>query len=121
VVTEQISGRVLVVEDEPAIARLLQVKLSASGFDVTLAGDGDEALVAAFADPFDVVIADVMMPRMDGFELVRRLRFDLRTEDVSIIMLTARGLRADKLEGLTAGADDYLTKPFDNEELVTRV
>jgi diguanylate cyclase (GGDEF)-like protein len=120
-VTEEITGRVLVVEDEPAIARLLQVELGASGFEVRLAGDGNEALATALEDPPDVVIADVMMPRMGGFELVRHLREDPRTEDVSIIMLTARGLKADKLEGLTAGADDYLTKPFDNEELVTRV
>ncbi len=119
--TEEITGRVLVVEDEPAIARLLQVELGASGFEVRLAGDGNEALAAVVEEVPDVVIADVMMPRMGGFELVRRLREDPRTEDVSIIMLTARGLKADKLEGLTAGADDYLTKPFDNEELVTRV
>ncbi len=119
--TEEITGRVLVVEDEPAIARLLQVELGASGFEVRLAADGNEALAAVAEDVPDVVIADVMMPRMGGFELVRHLREDPRTEDVSIIMLTARGLKADKLEGLTAGADDYLTKPFDNEELVTRV
>jgi DNA-binding response OmpR family regulator len=119
--TDEITGRVLVVEDEAALARLLQVELGASGFDVTLAGDGEEALAAALAEPPDLILADVMMPRMDGFELVRRLRADPLTEDVSIIMLTARGLTADKLEGLTAGADDYLTKPFDNEELVTRV
>ena len=114
-------GACLVVEDEPAIARLLQVELGASGFEVRLAADGTEALAAVAEEVPDVVIADVMMPRMGGFELVRRLREDPRTEDVSIIMLTARGLKADKLEGLTAGADDYLTKPFDNEELVTRV
>jgi PleD family two-component response regulator len=119
--TDEVGGRVLVVEDEPAIARLLQVELGASGFDVALAGDGSEALAACLEDPPDVVIADVMMPRLDGFELVRHLRADPRTESVSIIMLTARGLTADKLVGLTAGADDYLTKPFDNEELVTRV
>ena len=119
--TEEIGGRVLVVEDEPAIARLLQVELGASGFEVTVAGDGGEGLAAALADPPDVVVADVMMPGIDGFELVRRLRADPRTEDVSIIMLTARGLKVDTLEGLTSGADDYLTKPFDNEELVTRI
>ena len=119
--TDEITGRVLVVEDEAALARLFQVELGASGFEVTLAGDGEAALASAVAEPPDLVLADVMMPRMDGFELIRRLRADPRTEDVSIIMLTARGLKADKLEGLTAGADDYLTKPFDNEELVTRL
>jgi DNA-binding response OmpR family regulator len=119
--TDEITGRVLVVEDEAALARLLQVELGASGFEVMLAGDGETALTTALAEPPDLILADVMMPRMDGFELIRRLRADPRTEDVSIIMLTARGLKSDKLEGLTAGADDYLTKPFDNEELVARV
>ncbi|MGZ4114809.1 MAG: GGDEF domain-containing response regulator, partial [Actinomycetota bacterium] len=69
----------------------------------------------------DLVLADVMMPRMDGFEMVRRLRGDPRTEAVSIILVTARGLQTDKLTGLTAGADDYVVKPFDNEELLARV
>ncbi len=119
--TGEITGRILIVEDDAALARLLQVELGASGFEVALAGDGEAALAAAVAEPPDLILADVMMPRMDGFELIRRLRGDPRTEDVSIIMLTARGLKSDKLEGLTAGADDYLTKPFDNEELVTRV
>jgi diguanylate cyclase (GGDEF)-like protein len=112
---------VLVVEDDPAISLLLQVELRASGFDVRTAGNGVDALDAAFASCPDLVLADVMMPGMNGFELVRNLRGDPRTEDVSIVMLTARGMPADKLEGLTAGADDYVVKPFDNEELVARI
>jgi diguanylate cyclase (GGDEF)-like protein len=112
---------VLVVEDDPALARLLQVELTASGFAVRLASDGQEGLAGALEDPPDLVLADVMMPNMTGYELARRLREDPRTEDVSIIMVTARGMKADKLEGLTAGADDYVAKPFDNEELVARV
>ena len=119
--TEEITGRVLVVEDEPAIARLLQVELGASGFEVRLAADGNEALAAVAEEVPDVVIADVMMPRMGGFELVRRLREDPRTEDVSIIMLTARGLKADKLEGFAIGADEYIVKPFDTPELLARI
>ena len=111
----------LVVEDDAALARLLQVELTASGFTVRLASDGQEGLAEALEDPPDLVLADVMMPNMTGFELARRLREDPRTEDVSIIMVTARGMKADKLEGLTAGADDYVVKPFDNEELVARV
>jgi PleD family two-component response regulator len=112
---------VLVVEDDAALARLLQVELSASGFEVRLASDGQEALAGALEDPPDLVLADVMMPNMTGYELTRRLSDDPRTEDISIIMVTARGMKADKLEGLTAGADDYVVKPFDNEELVARV
>ncbi len=113
--------RVLIVEDDTFISRLLEVELSAVGFDVRVAADGEQALAAALEECPDLVLADVMMPHMDGFELTRRLRGDPRTEGVSIIMLTARGLQADKLEGLTAGADDYIVKPFENDELVARV
>ncbi|MEW6059159.1 MAG: response regulator [Actinomycetota bacterium] len=112
---------ILVVEDDRFIARLLHVELSGAGYDVWIANDGVEALEMAFERCPDLVLADVMMPHMDGFEMTRRLRSDPRTEGVSIIMLTARGLAADKLEGLTAGADDYVVKPFDNEELLARV
>jgi diguanylate cyclase (GGDEF)-like protein len=113
--------RILVVEDDPFISRLLSLELSAEGFEVASAGDGQEALEIAFERPPDLVLADVMMPRLDGFELTRRLRGDPRTEGVTIIMLTARGLSADKLEGLASGADDYIVKPFENEEVIARV
>jgi diguanylate cyclase (GGDEF)-like protein len=112
---------VLVVEDDRFIARLLEVELKVAGFRVRIANDGATALQAALEDPPDLVLADVMMPGMDGFELTRRLRDDHRTEGVSIIIVTARGLAADKLTGLTAGADDYIVKPFDNEEMLARV
>jgi diguanylate cyclase (GGDEF)-like protein len=112
---------VLVVEDDRFLSRLLEVELGSAGFVVRTARDGREALDAALADPPDLILADVMMPRMDGFELTRQLRADPRTEDVNIIMVTARGLSADKLTGLTAGADDYIVKPFDNEELLARI
>ena len=113
--------RVLVVEDDPFISRLLTLELGAEGFEVETAADGIEALDQALAAPPDLVLCDVMMPRMDGFELTRRLREDPRTEGTTIIMLTARGLGADKLEGLSSGADDYIVKPFDNEEVIARV
>ncbi len=112
---------ILVVEDDVFLARLLNVELTQSGYVVRIAHDGAEALEAAFERCPDLVLADVMMPTIDGFELVRRLRADPRTEAVSIILVTARGLRTDKLTGLTAGADDYVVKPFDNEELLARV
>lgn len=115
------SGSILVVEDDRFLARLLQVELTGAGFEVHHAGDGVQALEMAFERCPDLVLADVMMPNMDGFELTRRLRHDPRTEGVSIIIVTARGLAADKLTGLTAGADDYIVKPFDNEELIARV
>jgi len=113
--------RVLVVDDDPFIARLLEIELRAIGYDVRLAGDGREALETVAEWIPDLVLADVMMPNMDGFELTRRLRGDSRTASVSVIMLTARGLSADKLEGFSVGADDYIVKPFDTPELMARI
>jgi len=111
----------LVVDDDPFIARLLEIELRAAGYDVRVAADGALALEAARERCPDLVLADVMMPNMDGFELTRRLRQDPRTASVSVIMLTARGLSADKLEGFAIGADDYIVKPFDTPELLARI
>jgi diguanylate cyclase (GGDEF)-like protein len=111
----------LVVDDDPFIARLLEIELRAAGYDVRVAADGALALAAAQERCPDLVLADVMMPNMDGFELTRRLRQDARTATVSVIMLTARGLSADKLEGFAIGADDYIVKPFDTPELLARI
>jgi DNA-binding response OmpR family regulator len=109
------------VDDDPFIARLLEIELKAAGYEVRVASDGQQALTQAQEDCPDLVLADVMMPNMDGFELTRRLRQDSRTAGVSIIMLTARGLSADKLEGFAIGADDYIVKPFDTPELLARI
>lgn len=111
----------LVADDDPFIARLLEIELRAAGYDVRVASDGVEAFELAQERSPDLVLADVMMPNMDGFELTRRLRQDPRTATVSIIMLTARGLSADKLEGFAIGADDYIVKPFDTPELLARI
>jgi diguanylate cyclase (GGDEF)-like protein len=111
----------LVVDDDPFIARLLEIELRAAGYDIRVASDGAQALSLAQERCPDLVLADVMMPNMDGFELTRRLRQDPRTAAVSIIMLTARGLSADKLEGFAIGADDYIVKPFDTPELLARI
>jgi diguanylate cyclase (GGDEF)-like protein len=114
-------GSILVVDDDPFIARLLEIELRAAGYDVRVANDGHQALESARADCPELVLADVMMPNMDGFELTRQLRQDSRTASVSVIMLTARGLSADKLEGFAVGADDYIVKPFDTPELLARI
>jgi len=114
-------GSILVVDDDPFIARLLEIELRAAGYDVRVANDGYQALEMARADCPELVLADVMMPNMDGFEMTRRLRHDSRTTSVSVIMLTARGLSADKLEGFSVGADDYIVKPFDTPELLARI
>jgi diguanylate cyclase (GGDEF)-like protein len=114
-------GSVLVVDDDPFIARLLEIELRAAGYEVRLAHDGEKALAAAREEIPDLVLADVMMPNMDGFEMTRELRRDPRTAGCSVILLTARGLSADKLEGFSVGADDYIVKPFDTPELLARI
>ena len=111
----------LVVDDDAFIARLLEIELSAAGYDVRTAGSGDRALELAFERCPDLIVADVMMPNMDGFELTRQLRMDERTAGTKVILLTARGLSADRLEGFAVGADDYVIKPFDTPELVARI
>jgi diguanylate cyclase (GGDEF)-like protein len=115
------TSSVLVVDDDPFIARLLEIELRAAGFEVRVANDGRQALDMARERCPELVLADVMMPNMDGFELTRQLRQDSRTTSVSVIMLTARGLSADKLEGFSVGADDYIVKPFDTPELLARI
>ncbi len=112
---------VLVVDDDPFIARLLEIELRASGYDVAVAGDGKDALDRIHERVPSLVLCDVMMPNMDGLELTRRLRADPATSGVSVILLTARGLSADKLEGFSVGADDYIVKPFDTPELLARI
>jgi diguanylate cyclase (GGDEF)-like protein len=112
---------ILVVDDDPFIARLLEIELRAAGYEVGTASDGEKALQIVREDCPDLILADVMMPNMDGYELTRRLRLDGRSASVSIILLTARGLSADKLEGFSVGADDYIVKPFDTPELLARI
>jgi len=116
-----VGGSVLVVDDDPFIARLLEIELRAAGYEVRTANDGARALELAREHRPDLILADVMMPTMDGFELTRRLRGDDRTASVSVIMLSARGLSADRIEGLAVGADDYIVKPFETPELIARV
>ncbi len=115
------SERILVVDDDPDIARFIEVNLRAHGYEVVLASDGIDALEKAREAPPSLALVDVMMPRMDGFELVERMRGGVKTANVPVIILTARALTADKVVGLTAGADDYIIKPFDPVELVARV
>jgi DNA-binding response OmpR family regulator len=111
----------LVVDDDAFIARLLEIECTAAGYEVRTAGSGDRALELAQERCPDLILADVMMPNMDGFELTRRLRMDERTAAAKVILLTARGLSADRLEGFAVGADDYVIKPFDTPELLARI
>ena len=113
------SRRVLVVEDDPDIGRLVTLQLAELGCESRLIGDGVTALAEAQAGRYDLVILDVMLPRMDGLEICRRLRSDERC--TPILMLTAKSSEIDRVVGLELGADDYLTKPFSMLELAARV
>ena len=113
--------RVLVVDDDPVILKLLQVNFEMEGFSVLTAGDGVEGLSAAREERPDVIVTDVMMPRMNGIELVTALEADEVTRAIPVILLSARAQAADIVHGLEAGADDYITKPFEPLELVDRV
>jgi len=112
---------VLIADDDRDIVRFVEVNLRLEGFEVITAHDGQDALVKALARQPDLVLLDVMMPRLDGYEVCKRLRADGRSAHIPVIMLTAKSLSADKVLGLTAGADDYIIKPFDPMELVARV
>jgi diguanylate cyclase (GGDEF)-like protein len=112
---------VLVVDDDVDIARFIEINLRLEGFDVRVEHDGEAAEAAIEESTPDIVLLDVMMPRVDGVELCRRLRSNPATANLPVIMLTAKSLSADKVLGLTAGADDYIIKPFDPMELVARV
>jgi diguanylate cyclase (GGDEF)-like protein len=112
---------VLIADDDRDIVRFVEVNLRLEGFQVVTAHDGEDALDKAFDLQPNLILLDVMMPRMDGYEVCTRLRADGRTAHIPVLMLTARSLSADKVLGLTAGADDYIIKPFDPMELVARV
>ncbi|HYH44249.1 MAG TPA: response regulator transcription factor [Thermoanaerobaculia bacterium] len=111
--------RVLLVEDEPSLVLTVSDRLLSEGYQVETTGDGNTALSRALAEPFDLVILDVMLPGRDGFEVCRELRS--RGGQVPVLMLTARSQVIDRVVGLKLGADDYLTKPFEMIELLARV
>jgi DNA-binding response OmpR family regulator len=110
--------RVLVVEDDEEIAQVLQRSLRLEGYEVRVAGDGESALDQSAAFNPDLVILDLGLPKLDGMEVARRLR---SADDVPILMLTARDALESRVEGLDAGADDYLVKPFERQELLARL
>jgi len=110
--------RILVVDDEPSIRKIVEYALRDAGFEVLTAGRGDEALAVVARENVDLVVLDLMIPGVDGLEVCRRIRAE---RNVPIIMLSARGEEVDKVLGLELGADDYVTKPFSPRELVSRV
>ena len=114
-------SKVLVVEDESAIAELISINLRHAGFEVTIAGNAEQAQAAVDGILPDLVILDWMLPGQSGLALAKRWRSETRTRELPIIMLTARADEGDKVSGLDAGADDYLTKPFSTNELMARI
>jgi two-component system response regulator MprA len=114
----QMAERILVIDDEPNIVDLLRRSLAFEGYRVDVAYDGPQGLARARENPPDLVILDIMMPDMDGYEVCRRLRAG---SDVPILMLTAKDAVPDKVTGLDAGADDYLVKPWAHDELLARI
>ena len=112
------SKRILIVDDEPRYLRLLEANLKTEGYTVVTAADGLQAIEAFSAKPVDLILLDIMMPRLDGFGTCQRIR---EFSNVPIIMLTAKGEEQDRVKGLDLGADDYLVKPFSATELLARV
>ncbi len=114
-------GKVLVVDDEVYILHILDFSLGAEGFDVITAADGEQALARARSERPDLIVMDIMMPRLDGYETCKRLKSDPGTKDIPVLLLTARGREEDRKRGMEAGANDYMTKPFSPNKLIGRV
>jgi DNA-binding response OmpR family regulator len=112
---------VLVADDDPDILTLVTLRLERSGYDVVGAGDGEQALSKALERAPDLALLDVMMPKLDGYEVTERLRMNNATRHMPVILLTARVQEADIARGVEAGADDYVKKPFSTQELRDRV
>lgn len=112
------SAKILVVEDEEKLARFVELELQHEGYEVTKSGNGREALEVALSEDFDLILLDIMLPGLNGLEVLRRL---LKEKQVPVILLTARDAVMDKVSGLDAGAVDYITKPFAIEELLARI
>ncbi len=115
------SKKIVLAEDEPQIARLIEFKLKKEGYSVTRKENGEEAIKAIKEDKPDLILLDIMMPVMGGYEVLRRLKEDEDLKSVPVIMLTARAQEKDVVKGIAMGAEDYITKPFHPAELLARV
>ena len=112
------TGNILLIEDEEKIARFMELELKYEGFDVAIASDGEEGYKRFLNEKFDLIILDLMLPKLNGLELCKKIK---KTSDIPIIMVTAKSDVADIVNGFEIGADDYLTKPFNMEELIARI
>jgi DNA-binding response OmpR family regulator len=114
-------GKILVVDDEAYIVHILEFSLGMEGFEVVTAFDGEEAVSKAERERPDLVVLDIMMPKLDGYETCRRLKENDKTKSIPVILLSAKGRSMDQRVGLDAGADEYITKPFSPRKLVERI
>ena len=113
--------KILVVDDEPELVKALELRFSNEGFHVITAADGEEGLRKAKEEGPDLIILDIMLPKMDGYKVCNQLKSDARYQQIPIIMLTVKYQDKDKIEGFKTGADEYITKPFEFDELAKRV
>jgi len=114
-------GKILVVDDEIYIVHILDFSLGMEGYEVVTALDGEQALEKAHAEHPDLIVLDIMMPKLDGYETCKMLKADPATKDVPVILLSAKGRNVDQKIGFEVGADDYITKPFSPRKLVERI
>ena len=114
-------GKILVVDDEIYIVHILDFSLGMEGYEVLTALDGEQALEKARAEHPDLVVLDIMMPKLDGYETCKMLKADPNTKDIPVILLSAKGRNVDQKVGFEVGADDYITKPFSPRKLVERI
>lgn len=113
--------RILIADDEPNLVLALELLMKREGYEIRTVGDGEAAIAAAAAFRPDLILLDVMMPRMDGYEVCQRLRADPTLRDIAVVMLTAKGREVEKEKGMALGADVYITKPFSTREVVRTV
>jgi len=114
-------GKVLVVDDEEYIQHILNFSFGAEGYEVITAADGEEAVTVARSEKPDIIVLDIMMPKMDGYEACKQIKADPQTQNIPVILLTAKGREVDRKLGAEAGADDYVVKPFSPGRLIERV
>jgi two-component system alkaline phosphatase synthesis response regulator PhoP len=114
-------GKILVVDDEIYIVHILDFSLGMEGYEVLTALDGEQALEKARAEHPDLIVLDIMMPKLDGYETCKMLKADAATRDIPVILLSAKGRNVDQKVGFEVGADDYITKPFSPRKLVERI
>lgn len=113
--------KILVVDDENELLKALSIRLKTSGYEVITASDGQEGLEKAKSQSPDLIVLDILMPKMDGYEVCRMLKFDEKYKSIPVIMLTAKAQDIDKAMGKKVGADDYITKPFETQDLVDKI